>query len=46
MERLHQMLTAQGQHGKTVHVIFESRGPKEDGELELEFRRIASNSSQ
>lgn len=46
MERLHQMLSTEGQQGKTVHVVFESRGPKEDGELELEFRRIASNSSQ
>lgn len=43
MERLHGMLTAENQHGKTVHVIFESRGKKEDAELELEFRRIAGN---
>lgn len=45
MERLHMMLTAEGQHGKTVHVVFESRGAKEDAELELEFRRIAGNDS-
>lgn len=45
MERLHMMLTAEKQHGKTVHVVFESRGPKEDAELELEFRRIAGNDS-
>ncbi len=45
MERLHMMLTAEKQHGKTVHVVFESRGAREDAELELEFRRIAGNDS-
>lgn len=45
MERLHKMLTAEGQHRKTVHVVFESRGAREDAELELEFRRIAGNDS-
>ena len=44
MERLHVMLSREGQHGRTVHVIFESRGRKEDRELELEFRRIANDS--
>ena len=42
MKQLHAMLSEEGQHGRTVHVIFESRGRKEDRELELEFRRIAS----
>ncbi len=46
MERLHRLLRHEEQHGRTVHVVFESRGPKEDAELELEFRRIASNDSQ
>lgn len=45
MERLHLMLTAERQHGRTVHVVFESRGAREDAELELEFRRIAGNDS-
>lgn len=45
MEQLHGLLTTEDQHGKTVHVIFESRGKKEDAELELEFRRIAGNNS-
>jgi len=45
MERLHVMLSMEGQHGRTVHVIFESRGRKEDRKLELEFRRIAANDS-
>ncbi|GEQ99330.1 3-deoxy-D-manno-octulosonic acid transferase [Iodidimonas gelatinilytica] len=43
MERLHMMLAEEDQHGKTVHVVFESRGAKEDAELEREFRRIAGN---
>ena len=43
MEQLHMMLTAEKQQGKTIHVVFESRGRKEDAELELEFRRIAGN---
>lgn len=43
MERLYAMLSEEGQHGRTVHVIFESRGRKEDRELELEFRRIAAS---
>ena len=43
MEQLHAMLSDEKQHGRTVHVILESRGRKEDRELELEFRRIAAN---
>jgi hypothetical protein len=43
MERLLAALLADGQRGKTVHVVFESRGKREDEELELEFRRIAAN---
>ena len=45
MERLQAMLNRFEQHGKTLHGVFESRGAKEDAELELEFRRIASNDS-
>ena len=43
MEQLHKMLLDEKQHGKQIHVVFESRGHKEDAELELEFRRIANN---
>ena len=43
METLLTRLIALGQQRKLVHVIFESRGKKEDQELELHFRRIASN---
>lgn len=44
MERLLRFLCDQGQSGKIVNVVFESRGKKEDDELELEFRRIADSS--
>ena len=43
MERLCNRLLVEGQKGSTVHVLFESRGKTEDRDLELEFRRIASN---
>ena len=43
MEQLHGLLTREGQQGKTIHVLFESRGKSEDADLELEFRRIAAN---
>ena len=37
LERLHRLMIGKGQPGKTVHVVFESRGKKEDHELELAF---------
>lgn len=43
MEHLLVRLSELGQQGKRVHVVFESRGKQEDRELELHFRRIASN---
>ena len=43
MEKLLARLSQLGQAGRRVHVIFESRGKKEDAELELHFRRIAAN---
>ncbi len=43
MEKLLFRLQWLGQIGKLVHVVFECRGKKEDAELELTFRRIASN---
>ena len=45
MERLLERLIALGQAGKSVHVVFECRGKKEDAELELVFRRISANQS-
>jgi hypothetical protein len=43
METLLARLQQLGQRGRLVHVVFESRGKKEDAELELHFRRIAAN---
>ena len=40
LERVFLQLQQRGQVGKRVRVVFESRGKKEDAELELEFRRI------
>jgi len=41
MEWLRTILTEQGEHGKSVTVIFESRGRREDADLESQFRDIA-----
>ena len=46
MERILPILCGRGQRGKTVHVVFECRGKREDRELELDFRRIANNENQ
>ncbi len=43
MERMLARLCDRGQTGKIVHILVESRGNKEDRELELEFRRICDN---
>lgn len=43
MERLCDQLAADGQQGRLTHVLFEGRGKLEDAQLELEFRRIATN---
>lgn len=43
MERVLERLSALGQKGRRVHVVFESRGKPEDAALELAFRRIATN---
>lgn len=40
LERLHYFLKENENDGKPVHVVFESRGRREDDELELEFRRV------
>jgi hypothetical protein len=46
MEKLLAVLLQHGQAGRLVHVVFESRGKREDKELELHFRRIAGNQVQ
>jgi hypothetical protein len=43
MERMLARLCNRGQTGKVTHILVESRGNKEDRELELEFRRICDN---
>lgn len=43
MENLLRKLLDEGQAGRRVHVLLESRGHQEDRQLELEFRRIAEN---
>jgi len=43
MDKLLARLRQLGQAGRRVHVIFESRGKREDAELELYFRRISAN---
>jgi len=40
LERVVRFLEGNGQAGKLTHTIVESRGKKEDDDLELEFRRI------
>ena len=45
MERALGFLRLENQAGKEIPVIFESRGKREDAELELEFRRICDNRS-
>jgi len=43
MERLLTFLTCNNQIGKTMHIVIEERGAKEDKKLEVEFRKICSN---
>lgn len=45
LERLRYFLREHGDSEETVHVVFESRGKREDDELELEFRRLCDGSS-
>ncbi len=45
MESLRNFLTEKGQEHLQTHVIVECRGKKEDGELELEFRRICDGAN-
>jgi hypothetical protein len=46
IETLYEFLKEKGQHEKKTHVVVECRGKKEDGELELEFRRICSGNNR
>ncbi len=43
MEQTLEYLLQKGQEGKTIHLVIEARGNRENNELELEFRRICDN---
>jgi hypothetical protein len=45
LERVHGYLQAHGAGDARTHVIVERRGKREDGELELEFRRVCSGAN-
>lgn len=40
LERIYRLLKGEGQDDTLTYLVCEARGPKEDAELELEFRRI------
>lgn len=46
METLYEFLQEKGEEQKKTHIIVESRGNKEDKELELEFRRICDGNNR
>lgn len=46
LERVFGLLAAVGQGERTTHVVVESRGKREDRELELEFRRICEGANE
>ena len=43
LERAFYEIQSRGQSGRKTFIVFESRGKKEDQELELEFRRLMAN---
>lgn len=45
MQLAYNFLKRNGEIGKRTHFIFEMRGPKEDADLELEFRRIIAGNN-
>lgn len=45
LERIFFDLQGRGQRGRKTHVVFETRGKREDAELELEFRRVLDQST-
>ena len=46
LETLHAFLQEKNQDDKKTFVVFESRGKKEDRDLELEFRRVCDGANQ
>lgn len=45
LERVYLLLRSQGQEGRATCVVVESRGKREDDELELEFRRTVDGAN-
>lgn len=45
LERIHTYLQRDGEQGKTTHVIVESRGKKEDDQLQLEFLKVCGGNN-
>ena len=45
LERIYRELSSRGQADKVTHIIVEKRGEKEDGQLELAFRRICAGAN-
>ncbi|MBI2425296.1 MAG: DUF3800 domain-containing protein [Candidatus Hydrogenedentes bacterium] len=46
LERIFHYLNEKGESSLLTHVVFESRGPREDSELELEFRRVCDGRNE
>jgi len=46
LETLYELIVEKHQAGALTHVVVESRGEKEDKELELEFRRICDRANK
>lgn len=46
LETLFEFLHEKSQTESLTHIVFERRGPKEDNELELEFRRMCDGSNK
>jgi hypothetical protein len=46
LETLFELMQEKRQDGALTHVAFECRGPKEDKELELEFRRVCDGANR
>ena len=46
LERVFGFFSAHEQEEKLTHIVVESRGKREDGELELEFRRICEGANE
>ncbi len=46
LERVFFLLAGLGQEGRLTHIVVESRGKREDTDLELEFRRICEGANE